>query len=180
MIPMPPLPVDAFLVPEQPLALPDGFTSARQQLTNGLPFTWSLTGEVGLVLHASIGDAIVWRDADPSALASTSADEVAPHLAPRGADPRGQVTLRLLVRRARATLASIPLAAGLWRMAPDGDGAASVVELYVIGWAIHAGCMRGSGDFGSYIDLGWRHVGPAVDQFDPDAYSTRRRGGYLP
>src|SRR4051812_18959587 len=120
MIPMPPIPVDAFLVPGQPLALPAGFTSTRQQLTNGLPFTWSLAGELSLVLLASVGDAVVWRDSEPAELASTSADEVAPHLALRGADPRAQVSLRILVRKARATIASIPLAAGLSRIAPDG------------------------------------------------------------
>lgn len=180
MIPMHPIPVDAFLVPAQQPALPDGFTPARQDLTNGLPFTWSLASDLALVLLASVGDASVWRDADPATVASTSADELAPHSPPRGADPREQVALRLVVRRAKTTIAVVPLAAGLVRIAPDGDGAASALELYIAGWTIHAGCLRGAGNYGSYIDVGWRRGNVAVASFDPGAYSIRRRGGYLP
>ena len=56
MIPMQPIPVDSFLVPARQPALPDGFTSARQDLTNGLPFTWSIASDLSLVLLASVGD----------------------------------------------------------------------------------------------------------------------------
>ena len=180
MIPMQPIPVDSLLVPDQQPAVPDGFTSARQGLTNGLPFTWSIASDLSLVLLASVGDAGVWRAADPATIASTSADEVAPHVPPRGADPREQLALRLVVRKAKATIAAVPLAAGLVRIAPDGDGAASVLELYIVGWTIHAGCVRGAGDYGSYIDVGWRRANVAATSFDPGAYSLRRRGGYLP
>jgi hypothetical protein len=177
---MRPVPVERFLVPEPSLLAPAGFTSVRQQLTRGVPFTWTLAGDLQLVLVVPTGFASLWRDADPLAIASASNDETGPHTAPRGDDPREQVALRLIVRRAGITLASVPLAAGLWRIAPDGDRAAAAIELFLSGWLLHAGCVRGPGDYGSFVDVAWRAADQPVMQFDPDGLSLRRRGGYLP
>ena len=177
---MQPLPVARFLVGDPVLGVPEGFTASRQELTRGVPFAWTLAGDLGLVLVVPTGFATLWRDADPLALASTSSDETAPHVAPRGADPREQAALRLIVRRARITVAAVPLAAGLSRVVADGDGDAAVLELFVAGWAVHAGCVRGPGDYGSYIDVAWRRADRGTPAFDPDGMSRRRRGGYLP
>ena len=174
------LSVVRFLVEEPPLGVPKGFTPSRQELTRGVPFAWTLAGDLSLVLVVPTGFATLWRDADPLALASTSAGETAPHLGSRGADPREQAALRLIARRARITVAVVPLAAGLSRVVADGDGGAAVLEVFVSGWAVHAGCVRGAGDYGSFIDVAWRRADRGTSTFDPDAMSRRRRGGYLP
>ena len=40
---MTPMPIDRFLTPEEPIAIPAGFTQSRQELTRGVPFQWPLT-----------------------------------------------------------------------------------------------------------------------------------------
>jgi hypothetical protein len=177
---MTPIPVERFLVAADPPSLPPGFQRSRQELTRGVPFQWTLEGDLDVVLFVPTGFAILWRDADPAAVASAGAAELAPHAAPRGADPHEQPAIRLLIRRARATVASIPLAAGLARITPDGDGARSALELFVTVWVLHAGCVRGPGDYGSFIDLGWRRADRGSSAFGVPGPVYRPRGGYLP
>jgi hypothetical protein len=175
---MTPMPIERFLVPEPSLALPEGFARSRQPLTRGVPFQWTLDGDLGVALIVPTGFATLWRDADPEAIATASTGETRPHVPPRGSDPSEQPAVRLILRRERATLASIPLAAGLVRIAPDGDNARSLTEIFIAGWLLHAGCMRGPGDYGSFVDGAWRRADRSGADFSGTAY--RPRGGYLP
>jgi hypothetical protein len=50
----------------------------------------------------------------------------------------------------------------------DGDSAAgAAIELILLGWAVHAGTVRGSGDFGSYVSFAWRWANQAIQVFGP-------------
>lgn len=202
LAPMPPLAMDRFLVPADAPALPGDFARLRQPLTRGLPFTFALDGDLALVLILPTGVANQWRELDPSTVVASSDPELAPHLAPRGADPLELPPLRLLVRRGTGVIAVLPLAVNrVSRVTPDGDGAQTVLELVLIGWVLHAGTIRGAGAFGSFLELAWRRVGAGANAFDlppldphvaarhtdevqsqtgiPGA-ATRPRGGYLP
>ena len=198
---MAPMPMDRFLTPENPAAIPAGFTRSRQQLTRGVPFQWPLESDLSLVLLVPTGFAALWRDADPDAVVSAAGDETRVHIAPRGADPLERPPIRVLLRQGGATLAAIPLAAGLSRLTPDADGGRSVIELYLADWLLHAGCVRGPGDYGSFVDVAWRRVDAGANAFPlasidphvaarntalaqsaigiPDA-TINPRGGYLP
>lgn len=168
---MPPLPIEAFLTPETSLLIPGGFVRSRQELTRGVPFQWPLESDLNLVLLVPTGFAAIWRDADPAAVISASSDEGRPHASPRGIDPQEHPPIRLLLRQGGATLATIPLVVGLFRVTPDGDQATSIIELFIIRWRLHAGCVRGPGDFGSFVEVAFRRVGNAT---------VNPRGGYLP
>ncbi len=198
---MTPMPMDRFLTPEEPIAIPAGFTRSRQELTRGVPFQWPLESDLSLVLLVPTGFAAFWREADPEAVVSAAIDETQVHSAPRGADPLERPAIRLLLRQGRATLAAIPLAAGLSRVIPDGDGGRTVIDLYVAGWLLHAGCVRGPGNYGSFVEVAWRRVDRGTSAFPLapiDPYVAARntalsqsaigipgatispRGGYLP
>jgi hypothetical protein len=156
---------------------------------------------LSLVLLVPTGFAAVWREADPGIVVSAGSDETRAHIAPRGADPLERPAIRVLLRRGSATLTTIPLAAGLARVTPDSDGSRSVIDLYVADWLLHAGCLRGPGDYGSFIDVAWRRVDAGANAFPLapiDPHVTARnmalsqsaiglpdttinpRGGYLP
>ncbi|WP_406070007.1 hypothetical protein [Micromonospora sp. NBC_01638] len=185
---MPPFPIDRYLLPETPIEVPDGFTEVRQSLTAGLPHRVELGAGVHAVLILPTGLARQWLDTDPLAVVTSSADDLAPRPAPP-AVPRppalvGRVPLRLVVRQGTRILGSLPLAAGLRRVCPDAGpstttGAAPVaVEVVVLAWLLHAGTVRGSGDYGSSVTLAWRPADRAVDQFGPppiNEFVWRRR-----
>ncbi|WP_410808994.1 hypothetical protein [Micromonospora sp. 067-2] len=184
---MPPFPIDRYLVPETPIEVPAGFTEIRQSLTAGLPHRVELGAGVHAVLILPTGLARQWLDTDPLAVVSTSADDLAPRSTPP-TTPRppvlvGRVPLRLVVRQGTRILGSVPLCAGLRRVCPDAGPSASgsapvAVELLVLTWLLHAGTVRGSGDYGSSIALAWRRADRAVDQFGPppiNEFVWRRR-----
>jgi hypothetical protein len=198
---MTPLPMDRFLVPEKPTAIPAGFTRSRQELTRGVPFQWPLEADLRLVLLVPTGFAALWREADPGIVVSASAAETEPHIAPRGVDPLERPAIRILLRKGGETLSTAPLAAGLARVIPDADGRRSVIDLYVADWLLHAGCLRGPGDYGSYVDVAWRRIDVGENTFslapiDPHVAARNPalsqstvgipgptinpRGGYLP
>ncbi|MFG1841535.1 hypothetical protein ACGFH8_24300 [Micromonospora sp. NPDC049175] len=185
---MPQFPIDRYLLPETPVEVPDGFTEVRQSLTAGLPHRVELGAGVHAVLILPTGLARQWLHTDPLAVVSTSADDLAPRPAPPAVPPPpalvGRVPLRLVVRQGTRILGSVPLAAGLRRVCPDAGpavatGAAPIaVEVVVLGWLLHAGTVRGSGDYGSSIALAWRRADRATDQFGPppiNEFVWRRR-----
>ena len=113
---------------------------------------------------------------------SSSAPELA--AAPGGADePVGcvdQAAPRLVVLMGGRTLGSVPLVAGTRRSVPDSGGSGEVVELAIVGWELHAGTLRGAGDFGSRLELSWRRTDRAGDTFEPpppNAQLLGRLGG---
>jgi hypothetical protein len=76
-----------------------------------------------------------------------------------------------------------------------------VIDLHVADWLLHAGCVRGPGDYGSFIEVAWRRIDSGANTFPlapvdphvaarnpalsqsavgiPDA-TINPRGGYLP
>jgi hypothetical protein len=198
--PIPPVPVDRDLVPETRQPVPDGLARSRQLLVRGVPFAWQLDLEIGLVLVVPTGTAVLWRDADPMAIvADSELDDAASVAGDPEASPRAPA--RLLLRRGRTVVASAPLVAGLWRFLPDGDGDASIVELYVVAFRLAAGTLRGAGDYGSFVEVAWRRAVdgarvfavPPIDRrvalrrgepipsaADAPAAATPRRGGFAP
>jgi hypothetical protein len=162
---MTPTPMDRFLTPEEPIAIPTGFTRSRQELTRGVPFQWPLEADLSLVLLVPTGFAALWREADPDIVVSAATDETRAHIAPRGADPLERPAIRILLRQGGKTLTAIPLAAGLSRVIPDTDGGAAVIDLYVADWLLHAGCVRGPGDYGSFVDAAWRRIDTGANAF---------------
>jgi hypothetical protein len=136
-------------------------------LADGLPQTIDLDRDLSLVVVVPTGLATAWRDADPSALVSTSADELAP-AHPAAATPEANVDRgrpRLLVLRAGAPVAWLPLVAGARRSLPNDGEQGAAVELAIIGWEIRAGSLRGPGAFGSRLQLAWRRSDRAAATF---------------
>jgi hypothetical protein len=176
---MPPLPMERFLVIEEPLVIPELFVRSRQELTRGVPFEFLVDGDLTLLLQVPTGCAAIWRDEDPAKLVSAATEETRSHTAPRGADVLERSPIRLLLRRARVALAAIPLTAGLRRVIPDGDAAPSAIELIIVDWRLHAGCVRGPGDYGSFVDVAWRRSDKAADRLLLPPFGIPR-GGYLP
>ena len=195
------MPIDRFLTPEEPIAIPAGFTQSRQELTRGVPFQWPLESDLSLVLLVPTGFAALWLEADPDAVVSAATDETLAHVSPRGADPLERPAIRVILRKGSDTLATIPLAAGLSRVTPDGDGGRTAVDLYVANWLLHAGCVRGPGAYGSFVEVAWRRIERGANAFplepiDPHVAARNtalaqsaagipgatinRRGGYLP
>jgi hypothetical protein len=156
-MPLPPIPVDRELVPEGRQPVPDSLARSRQVLVRGVPFAWPLDLDFSVVLFVPTGTAVLWRDADPTAIVCDSEIEETPSLAGRPeALPRAPA--RLLLRRGQDVVATVPLVAGLRRRLPDGDSDASIVELYVVAFRISAGTLRGAGDYGSFVEVAWRRV----------------------
>jgi hypothetical protein len=169
---MPPFPISRYLVPDQPPAVPAGFTALRQALTGGLPQRIELGAGLHAVLVLPTGLARQWLDADPLDVVSTSSDDLAPRPAPEAPDPvplAARAPLRLVVRRGTQVLGSVPLSAGLRRACADGGaaGQGTAVEIAVVAWHLCAGTVRGPGDYGSFVSLGWRQADLAMDVFGP-------------
>jgi hypothetical protein len=83
--------------------------------------------------------------------------------------------VRLLLRQRSPLSASLPLVAGLRRSVPDAGDAAlgATIEIAVIAWDVRAGSLRGAGDFGSRVELAWRRVDEAGEQFEPPPLAPR-------
>jgi hypothetical protein len=177
---MPPVPIARYLVPAAERTAPAGFTAVDDALVAGLPHRVSLTEGLNLVLVVPSGLAQAWRDADPAAVVTESGPERAS--TPTGGPSEGtghprRAPARLIVESGGATIASIPLVAGLRRHVPDAGDAelATRIELLVLGWDIRAGSLRGPGDFGSRLTLAWRTADRAGDEFSVPVVPTRVR-----
>jgi hypothetical protein len=161
-----PAPLLDFLVPPGPPESPEGSARREERLVSGVPHTMILDRDVSIVVLVPTGLAATWRDADPSSVVSASKDQVAPWTGTM-IEPASQAPIRLLVRRGGAAIGSVPLVAGLRRrLADSGDPErGAVLDLTILGWELHAGTVRGPGDFGSRVELAWRRSDKAVDQF---------------
>jgi hypothetical protein len=148
-----------------PAPVPSGLARLRVPLVNGLPQTIVLDAELSFELLVPSGVATAWRDADPSSVVSASATGSRP-LPPGPGAPVGavrRVPLRLVLRRGGVPCATLPLVAGLRRVAPDGgESEGTQVELALLGWEIRAGSLRAAGDFGSWLEIGWARRDGAV------------------
>lgn len=156
-------PIDRYLLPDPETGtLPTGFTEVRDPLVAGLPHRLELTAQVHAVLVLPTGLAQQWLTADPLDMVSTSDDETASRTAGVPAAPglAERAPLRLVVRRQEELLGSVPLAVGLRRTCGP-------VELAVLGWRLCAGTVRGIGDYGSFVAIGWRVADRGIDVFGP-------------
>ena len=200
LTPMPPIPIDRFLVPEGRPPVPAGLALSRQTLVRGVPFAWPLDLELGLVLFVPTGSAVLWRDADPTAIVADSDLDDAPNV-PQDQETSPRAPARILLRRGRTVIAAAPLVTGLWRVLPDGGSDASIVELYVVSFRLAAGTLRGAGDYGSFVEVAWRRAAagaagftvPPIDRRVAERLgqptsgrggsslaATPRRGGFAP
>jgi hypothetical protein len=128
-----------------------------EPLRDGLPHTIALDAETSLVAVLPNGLAVQWLQADPLAIVSSSHPEGDPHVPGAATPPRAP--MRLLVLAGSQPLAAVPLVAGLHRTVPDDGGPDGArLELEILGWEVHAGTLRGAGDFGSFVDFAWRRV----------------------
>ncbi|AIE86495.1 hypothetical protein [Fimbriimonas ginsengisoli] len=168
---MPTYPAARLLVSADPPVLPDDFQIVRSNMVNGLPHYVDLTKNTRLKIVLPTGLLQPWLDSDPSALAATSEDEKAPHStdAPEEIGGVSRPALRFAASIAGATIATAPFALGARRtLRDDGDPATgAAIEVALLDWRVYAGTVRGPGDFGSYVQFGWRVANRAVDNFGP-------------
>ena len=164
-MPILPIPVQGYLVPEQKLLVPEGFTPVDEPILNGLPHTIQLGEDTTLVVVIPTGLAATWRDIDPTTVVSSSADERQRFNPAESTSAAMRASARILMRVGGRTVASLPLVAKLLRTIP-GDGERGVqIELLIVSWDLRAGNLRGPGDFGSRIVLATRRADQANDQF---------------
>jgi len=168
-----PIPVDRYLVPPDPPPLPAAFARVRQSLDRALPALIRLDDELSLALYVPTGDAALWRGIDGSATILTAADESAPSDPTATADPAARPPARLVLRRAGGNLGSAPLVNGLRRRLPDDGENGALVEIWIRDFQICAGTIREVGDFGSFIDFGWRRIDRGAPRFELPALDPR-------
>ena len=180
---MQPISVVELLVPEPSIVAPTELTRLEEPLVRGLPHTITLADDLSLTVVLPTGLARAWRDADPTSIVSTSDGQRAPFTANASA-PVGDVAsapLRIVVQVAQAVVATIPVVARRRQVVPDaGDPSqAARLELEVMSWVVHAGTVRGAGDFGSRIVIAWRRADAADVEFTPPPMneSLRQRLG---
>ncbi len=164
---MQPIPVNRLLVPDRKASAPDGFLAVTSAVQAGLPHIVALDEGTRLILTVPTGLAATWRDADPAAVVSRGDEQDVPSSGHPN-EPIGdaaRAAARLLVQAAEVTIASVPLVAGLRSVAPDSGDRAARIELVILSWTLHAGSLRGRGDFGSRLSFAWRRADGPVDGF---------------
>lgn len=165
-MPILPIPVDRLLVPPAPAALPDSFERVRPSLERGLPATFRLDPELSLALYAPTGDAVRWRDVRGDEIVATAAEDDAPSVSGAAGEPVARAPLRLILLRAGAIVAAVPLVPGPPRRIPDHGGAGgALIELAILDFRIHAGNLRQAGNYGSFLDVAWRRIARGTDRF---------------
>jgi hypothetical protein len=164
-------PAARWLVPPDPPALAEDFTVLRSPLTNGFPHFIDLTKTLRLKVTLPTGLMQPWLHADPAALVSTSEDERQPRSAAVTDQPAAasNPSLRLAISQGGAVLFTTPATLGNERHLPDaGDAVQGVrVAIELLGWSIFAGTLQGPGDFGSFVQFGWKAASEAVSDFGP-------------
>jgi hypothetical protein len=164
-------PAARLLVSADPPALSDDFQIVQSSMVNGFPHYVDLTKSLRLKVTLPTGLLQPWLDTDPNSLVATSDDENAPRSATL-TDEIGSVarpSLRIALLQSGSYLSTLPFALDTTRAVPDdGNGAQGVaVEIALLQWNIFAGTVRGAGDFGSSIQLGWRIANLGVSDFGP-------------
>jgi hypothetical protein len=157
-----PSPVRRELVPPPALVAPRGFAVLSEPLVTGLPHRVALTPALSLVVILPTGVVAAWRAAESEALVSSSDAQAASIAAAGSAEPAlGAPPLRLLVETGGVVSACLPLVLARCCRAVSATGVD--LELVALGWRLHAGTVRGAGDFGSRLDVAWREVGRGAD-----------------
>ena len=175
-------PIESYLVPAAGPAPPETMTRLAMPLARGVPQKIELDRDVSLVVVVPTGTAVTWRDADPSALVSTGAEQLDAVEADDAAvlEVVDRAAPRALVLLRDRPVASVPLVAGARRAAPDDGGdQGEVVEVTIVDWELRAGTVRGAGDFGSRLELAFRRSDAGAPTFAPPGVHpqlTRRLG----
>jgi hypothetical protein len=161
-------PVDRYLVPA---TLPDPPADAQVvdvPILSGLPFTIPLAGDMTLVLTFASGLAKEWRSMEAREVVAQSATEWEPRGENQNPLPDTKTgRLSLALQRAGRTVAVIPVVLGRQRLVEPGEPAAQRFDIWILGWDIRAGSIRGSGDFGTRLRLAWREADQSVRHFAP-------------
>jgi hypothetical protein len=160
------IPVDRYLVPDAPPVVPNDFVTVSHALVRGIPEELRLDADYSLLVYAPTGNAVLWRDAEAT-LVVVSGDSASLADSPAAAadDVAARVPVRLVLRRAGIFVAAVPLAVGLRRRLPDDGSAGSAIELLLLDYRVHAGSLRGPGDFGSLLRFAWKRIDRADDLF---------------
>jgi hypothetical protein len=158
------------LTPPPPRIAPNGMTAETTRILAGLPHSIVLAEDMRLIVTLATGDAVLWRDADATAVVTTSDEERTPPNASDESRSR-RVPAALVVQRGRRVLATLPLALAAHRVTDPAGGFA--LELVTLGWKIRAGSLRGGGDFGSFVSLAWKRVDGGASRFEPPPIHPR-------
>jgi hypothetical protein len=154
------LAVIARLTPDAVVAPAEGMTVLDQPIRAGLPHEVALGPRLRGLLALPTGLARPWLDLAAGTVVSAATD------APDRAAPFGRAAPRLRVQRDKATFAVLPLVAGPVQEVADAAGSVSL-QIQVLDWTLHAGTVRGPGDFGSFLRLAVRVADKAEDVFGP-------------
>jgi hypothetical protein len=176
-VPVPPVPVARELTPDPDLSAPAGFTVVDEPLVDGLPHRMALGADLTAVLTVPTGQALTWRDTDPTERVSSGEDGLLPAAAPEGGAPEGGAVdrppARLFVLRGDEVLGSVPLVLGRRaRVSDDGLPPGVQLEIALLSWDVRAGTLRGPGDVGARLSFAWRRAG-ASDVFTPPPVHPR-------
>lgn len=142
------LPIVAVLTPpDAASAAPAGSTLLDSRIRGGLPHAVPLAPRFRALLTLPTGNARAWLDAP----VGTEILDGAP---------------RLRVQRDGVTIAVLPLVLGpAWEVV-DPSGAVPLT-VQVLRWSIHAGDLRGPGDYGSFVRLAFAVADRGADRFGP-------------
>jgi hypothetical protein len=171
-----PLPLSHLLVPPPAIAVPAGFEPVSRVIVTGLPLSVPLGNGYELLLVMPTGLARQWMEARGGDLVASSEGESRPHDAAVPAESTfARAPVRWLVKRGGKIVAAVPFSVGTVRRVCDGGAVEQGVglELITLSWRLHAGSMRGAGDFGSQVEFAWRIADRAADQFGTPLVSRR-------
>jgi hypothetical protein len=137
-------------------------TTIESLVRGGLPHAFALIDGWEATLVVPTGLAHVWLETPPDvAIASDG-----PQRSPAGPDnPPMETTPRLRLKREGAVQAVLPLVVGWPFLVASRGGRRLVVT--IDSFSLHAGDMRGPGNFGSFIKLSAANAGEAADVFGP-------------
>jgi hypothetical protein len=157
------------LTPEAPAQVPEGAKLVESTILGGLPHRVALGSVFALTMTLPNGMAKRWLDLDPAMVVSDSQELTRPGQ-DGGIWPGNHTVLRpsiTLLNGARRA-AMIPAVVGVPMVfCGDRDDSDRIqVEVTVLSWLIHAGTVRGAGDYGSRISVAWRPADQGSEAFE--------------